>query len=309
VVRCPAADTPRRDLPCGVAHHPGSAVRLPRRAADPAVSAPGPPRSADGPQVSADGRPVSAAGPPRNADGPQVSAIGPPVSAAGPQASAACLPGSALHQLTIAPYCAACRHRIRRPVLGPDSAMRCVSPGALRRRPMSACLAAALRRPRSGTSRALPAPSRASLCAAGHRRRPPRGPSQCPVPRREEPAFPGRGQPSAHRMTAGCSQKSPSSCGHRRKSGPSSGCARPPGRRWPCHLAVPRVLQPRRPTSSMCLTVSRQAKRVAQPHRERPSSSMSGGDLLSHAVPRAVPSAQKGLTSGFGMGPGVSPSL
>jgi hypothetical protein len=56
-------------------------------------------------------------------------------------------------------------------------------------------------------------------------------------------------------------------------------------------------------------TVSRQAKRAARPHRERPSSSMSGGVLLSHAVPRAVPSALKGLTSGFGMGPGVSPSL
>src|SRR2546430_15137341 len=36
---------------------------------------------------------------------------------------------------------------------------------------------------------------------------------------------------------------------------------------------------------------------------------MSGGVLLSHAVPRAVPSALKSLTSGFGMGPGVSPSL
>src|SRR5258708_8340987 len=35
---------------------------------------------------------------------------------------------------------------------------------------------------------------------------------------------------------------------------------------------------------------------------------MSGGVLLSHAVPRAVPSALKSLTSGFGMGPGVSPS-
>ena len=35
---------------------------------------------------------------------------------------------------------------------------------------------------------------------------------------------------------------------------------------------------------------------------------MSGGDLLSHPVSRAVPSAQKGLASGFGMGPGVSPS-
>src|ERR1700746_1581750 len=36
---------------------------------------------------------------------------------------------------------------------------------------------------------------------------------------------------------------------------------------------------------------------------------MSGGVLLSHAVPRAVPSALKSLTSGFGMEPGVSPSL
>ena len=35
---------------------------------------------------------------------------------------------------------------------------------------------------------------------------------------------------------------------------------------------------------------------------------MSGGVLLSHAASHAVPSAQKGLTSGFGMGPGVSPS-
>ena len=34
-----------------------------------------------------------------------------------------------------------------------------------------------------------------------------------------------------------------------------------------------------------------------------------GGVLLSHPVTRAVPSALKGLASGFGMGPGVSPSL
>jgi hypothetical protein len=37
--------------------------------------------------------------------------------------------------------------------------------------------------------------------------------------------------------------------------------------------------------------------------------SMSGGVLLSHEVPLAVPSAQSGLASGFGMGPGVSPTL
>ena len=35
---------------------------------------------------------------------------------------------------------------------------------------------------------------------------------------------------------------------------------------------------------------------------------MSGDVLLSHTLPRAVPSALKGLTSGFGMEPGVSPS-
>jgi hypothetical protein len=35
----------------------------------------------------------------------------------------------------------------------------------------------------------------------------------------------------------------------------------------------------------------------------------SGGDLLSHAVTRAVPSALKSLTSVFGMETGVSSSL
>src|SRR5690606_37044025 len=35
------------------------------------------------------------------------------------------------------------------------------------------------------------------------------------------------------------------------------------------------------------------------------SEEMFGGDLLSHTVSHAVPSAQKGLASGFGMEPGV----
>ena len=35
----------------------------------------------------------------------------------------------------------------------------------------------------------------------------------------------------------------------------------------------------------------------------------SGGDLLSHTVTHAVPSAQRGLTSVFGMGTGVTLSL
>jgi hypothetical protein len=34
-----------------------------------------------------------------------------------------------------------------------------------------------------------------------------------------------------------------------------------------------------------------------------------GGDVLSHRVAPAVPSAQRGLTSEFGMGSGVSPAL
>ena len=37
-----------------------------------------------------------------------------------------------------------------------------------------------------------------------------------------------------------------------------------------------------------------------------PTERMSGGVLLSHNLSVAVPSALKGLTSGFGMGPGVS---
>jgi hypothetical protein len=40
-----------------------------------------------------------------------------------------------------------------------------------------------------------------------------------------------------------------------------------------------------------------------------PCQRMSGGVLLSHAVTRAVPSALRGLASGFGMEPGVSLSL
>src|SRR5699024_8101596 len=40
-----------------------------------------------------------------------------------------------------------------------------------------------------------------------------------------------------------------------------------------------------------------------------PSQLLSGGDLLSHNLPVAVPSALWVLASGFGMGPGVSPTL
>ena len=48
---------------------------------------------------------------------------------------------------------------------------------------------------------------------------------------------------------------------------------------------------------------------VAQLSRATSVESVSGDVLLSHAVARAVPSALRGLASGFGMGPGVSLSL
>lgn len=43
--------------------------------------------------------------------------------------------------------------------------------------------------------------------------------------------------------------------------------------------------------------------------RKRGSCFYPGGDLLSHAVTHAVPSALEGLTTVFGMGTGVSPPL
>src|SRR3954452_1715682 len=48
---------------------------------------------------------------------------------------------------------------------------------------------------------------------------------------------------------------------------------------------------------------------VARLSRATSVESVSGDVLLSHAVARAVPSALRGLASGFGMGPGVSLSL
>ena len=49
-------------------------------------------------------------------------------------------------------------------------------------------------------------------------------------------------------------------------------------------------------------------ERRSAAHRRRFVKSL-GGDLLSHPASQAVPSALEGLTSGFGMGPGVSPPL
>src|SRR3954451_135346 len=49
--------------------------------------------------------------------------------------------------------------------------------------------------------------------------------------------------------------------------------------------------------------------RRGHPSRVASTKVMSGDVLLSHNLPVAVPSALKGLTSGFGMEPGISLSL
>jgi hypothetical protein len=59
-------------------------------------------------------------------------------------------------------------------------------------------------------------------------------------------------------------------------------------------------------TGSIPFGSARLQKHRWGPPKWSPSRKMSGDVLLSHAVPRAVPSAQKGLASGFGMEPGVS---
>src|SRR5262249_10974379 len=98
-------------------------------------------------------------------------------------------------------------------------------------------------------------------------------------------------------------------------------CARP---RPDGSLSLPRrpdCAEPSRPRSSWPLrrgaiaeirsgpTQAQNATRAVR-RTERPSSEVVSGDvLLSHAVARAVPSALRGLASGFGMGPGVSLSL
>ena len=54
---------------------------------------------------------------------------------------------------------------------------------------------------------------------------------------------------------------------------------------------------------------SRNAGRASHQQCEALPQRMSGGDLLSHNLPAAVPSALWALASGFGMEPGVSPTL
>src|SRR5215469_17690831 len=64
------------------------------------------------------------------------------------------------------------------------------------------------------------------------------------------------------------------------------------------------------PGENISLSDMRQPRAARPPHGgSGPRLSMSGGVLLSRRASPAVPSALNGLTSGFGMGPGVSRSL
>ena len=83
------------------------------------------------------------------------------------------------------------------------------------------------------------------------------------------------------------------------------GATAPPPHRPPGHAAG----QANR-TSRPARWIHRLNQQKAPTLLEPPTSQVkSGGDLLSHTLTSAVPSAQWALASGFGMGPGVSPTL
>ena len=167
-----------------------------------------------------------------------------------------------------------------------------------------------LRRSRTSSTWPSGTPSRSgSRCGSGDQRghRPGRGRSTCSVPfeagrgdphrdLREVPARGGRGRAVARRLRPRrlVDRYSRAASGSPWRAR-SDRCPPTPGN------AVPPRMQK-----------SIRACRRAPSSRGGWGSSvqcLSGGVLLSHTVPSAVPSALKGLASGFGMEPGVSPSL
>ena len=93
-----------------------------------------------------------------------------------------------------------------------------------------------------------------------------------------------------------------------RRQGARNGPAAPgcPPRGASCRNPPPARTPPA--TSERRTAVAGSGNDEAPPQGRRFVKSL-GGDLLSHPASRAVPSALEGLTSGFGMGPGVSPPL
>ena len=74
-------------------------------------------------------------------------------------------------------------------------------------------------------------------------------------------------------------------------------------------LAVTRMAEPPRPEAHSAYRGGGVTQRSRPLEGPASSDEMRGGVLLSREASLAVPSALRGLTSGFGMGPGVSPSL
>jgi hypothetical protein len=64
-----------------------------------------------------------------------------------------------------------------------------------------------------------------------------------------------------------------------------------------------------RPVEARAVEQAVLAEAVSQPAQKETARDRVGDGLLSHAVTRILPSALAGLTSGFGMGPGVPPPL
>ena len=74
-------------------------------------------------------------------------------------------------------------------------------------------------------------------------------------------------------------------------------------------MSRPMVTQPGRRLQEARARDKKKARRPGAHPERRAIMSYPGDDLLFHTVTRAVPSALKGLTSVFGKGTGVTPSL
>ena len=100
---------------------------------------------------------------------------------------------------------------------------------------------------------------------------------------------------------------------HRRQERPARldarGSRRGPIRTQPCSSSCSCDMKKGQPVRHKPNGLAAKTTKVVRQCRTTLVESVSGDVLLSHAVARAVPSALRGLASGFGMGPGVSLSL
>ena len=126
------------------------------------------------------------------------------------------------------------------------------------------------------------------------------------------PASPGRHPPEhagGHRDPRRLADRCPPSSGHPRGGWPTRRC-RSAGGRFRAVLQVFAQIDSRPGCSSSTNVIGPQrTTRANHAWLALVEEKLSGGVLLSHTVSRAVPSALRGLASGFGMEPGVSLSL